>query len=114
MDKEKAKVKEKEKDAFINLQVEEGTYKTLTTRNYERRKPYKPIDPKKLTAFIPGTIKKMNTKKGKKVKKDDILCILDAMKMNNHIFAPFDGTIKEVYVKDGDRVEKNQVLVEMK
>jgi len=108
------KEKPKDKDGFITLQLEEGSYKTLTTRNYERRTPYKPNDPKKLTAFIPGTIKKLNTAKGKKVKKDDILCILDAMKMNNHIFAPFDGTVKEVYVKDGDRVEKNQVLVEMK
>jgi pyruvate carboxylase len=103
-----------EKPQYINLQVEEGTYKTQSTTKFEKRKPFTPIDPKKLTAFIPGTIKKIATGKGKKVKKGDILCILDAMKMNNHIFAPFDGTIKDVYVKDGDRVEKNQVLVEMK
>ncbi|MEI6574641.1 MAG: biotin/lipoyl-containing protein [Bacteroidota bacterium] len=110
----KAKKEKTEQDPFIDLAVEEGVYRTLTTRNFERRIPYKPIDPNKLTAFIPGTIKKMATAKGKKVKKGDVLCMLDAMKMNNLILAPFDGTIKDVFVKDGDKVEKNQVLVEMK
>jgi pyruvate carboxylase len=104
----------KTEDQFINLVVEEGVFKTLTTRNYDRRKPYKPLDPKKLTAFIPGTIKKVASGKGKKVKKGDLLLILEAMKMNNQIFAPFDGTVKDIYVKEGEKVEKNALLAEMK
>lgn len=108
------KEKVKSDDQFINLAVEEGVFKTLTTRNFERRVPYKPRDPKKLTAFIPGTIKKISSGKGKKVKKGDLLLILDAMKMNNQIFAPFDGTVKDIYVKEGERVEKNALLAEMK
>jgi pyruvate carboxylase len=114
MSKEKEKEKVKEEDLFINLVLEEGVYKTLATRNYDRRVPYKARDPKKLTAFIPGTIKKIASAKGKKVKKGDLLLILDAMKMNNQIFAPFDGTVKDIYVKEGEKVEKNALLAEMK
>lgn len=42
---------------------------------------------------------------GKKVKKGDILCIIEAMKLMNEIESEYDGKITEIYVKDGEPVE---------
>lgn len=47
---------------------------------------------------------------GKKVKKGDILCIIEAMKLMNEIESEFDGEIKEILVKDGQMVEYGKPL----
>ena len=102
-----------------NLELHDFNYdglvvKTAFTSKFANRKPYQPPDPKKLTAFIPGTIIKVFVKDKEKVKKGDSLLSLQAMKMNNIILAPFDGVVKKVYVKQGEVVVKNYLLVEMK
>jgi pyruvate carboxylase len=102
-----------------NLELHDFNYdglvvKTAFTTKFANRKPYEPNDPKKLTAFIPGTIIKVFVKDRDKVKKGDSLLSLQAMKMNNIILAPFDGVVKKVYVKTGEVVVKNYLLAEMK
>ena len=47
---------------------------------------------------------------GKKVKKGDTLCIIEAMKLMNTIESEFDGEIKEILVKDGEAVEYGKTL----
>ena len=47
---------------------------------------------------------------GKSVKKGDILCIVEAMKLMNTIESEFDGKIKEIFVKDGETVEYGKPL----
>ncbi len=47
---------------------------------------------------------------GKKVKKGDILCIIEAMKLMNEIESEFDGEIKEILVKDAEPVEYGKPL----
>ena len=47
---------------------------------------------------------------GKKVKKGDTVCIVEAMKCMNEIQAEESGEIVEVLVKDGDLVEYGQPL----
>lgn len=89
-------------------------YMTLLTRKYNERKPYSPPTPKKIHAFIPGTIVKVNIKEKEKIKKGDSLLLLQAMKMNNEILTSIDGTVKKVHVKKGDVVVKNQLLVELR
>lgn len=42
---------------------------------------------------------------GKTVKKNDTLCIIEAMKLMNEIESEYDGKITEIYVKDGEPVE---------
>jgi biotin carboxyl carrier protein len=98
-------------EVFQTLMIEDVKYKTRLTKKFLSRKPYEPIDPKKILAFIPGTIKKIYFSKGKKVKEGDKLVDLEAMKMLNTIFAPDNGTIAEIYVKEGDLVSKNHLLL---
>ncbi len=47
---------------------------------------------------------------GKNVKKGDIVCIIEAMKLMNEIESEYDGQIKEIFVKDGEAVEYGQAL----
>jgi biotin carboxyl carrier protein len=62
-------------------------------------------------AIMPGKIIAVKVRKGDRVKKGDVLCILEAMKMENEIHAPRDGIVREVKVSEGSDVEMNQVLV---
>ena len=47
---------------------------------------------------------------GQKVKKGDVLCIIEAMKLMNEIESEFDGEVKEILVKDGEAVEYGKPL----
>jgi len=98
-------------EVFQTLVIEDVKYKTRLTKKFLNRKQYEPVDPKKVLAFIPGTIKKIYFKKGKKVKAGEKLVDLEAMKMLNTIFAHENGTIAEIYIKEGDLVSKNHVLM---
>jgi biotin carboxyl carrier protein len=100
-----------ESEVFQTLVIEDVKYKTRLTRKFLNRKPYEPVDPKKILAFIPGTIKKIYFTKGKKVKAGEKLVDLEAMKMLNTIFAHENGIIAEIYIKEGDLVSKNHVLM---
>ena len=63
-----------------------------------------------VTAPMPGTILSINVKAGDAVKKGQVLCILEAMKMENEIMAGADGTVASVAVSQGDSVSTGQVL----
>lgn len=51
---------------------------------------------------------------GKKVKKGDTLCIIEAMKLMNEIESEFDGEIVEILLKDGEMVEYGKPLFKIK
>jgi len=53
-------------------------------------------------------------KPGSKVKAGQTLCILEAMKMMNHLEAEFDCEIIEIHVKSGELVEYGQELFTVK
>jgi biotin carboxyl carrier protein len=105
---------EKEPEGFQSLVIEDVKYKTRLNKKFLTRKPYEPVDPKKIQSFIPGTIGNVFVKKGKRVKTGQKLLELEAMKMVNTIFAEFDSVILDILVKPGDLVSKNQVLIQLK
>ncbi|MBO5316043.1 MAG: biotin/lipoyl-binding protein [Clostridia bacterium] len=65
----------------------------------------------KVTAPMPGTILDVKVSVGQAVKKGDVICVLEAMKMENDIPAPCDGTVASVNVQKGASVSANDVLV---
>ena len=48
---------------------------------------------------------------GKNVKKGDIVCIIEAMKVMNEIKAPCDGTVTSILVENEALVEYDQALM---
>ena len=51
---------------------------------------------------------------GTTVKKGDVLCIIEAMKLMNEIESEYDGTIVEIFVKDGEPVDYGKPLFRIK
>ena len=74
-------------------------------------KPAVPAGANAIKAPMPGNIIKVNVKAGDAVKKGDVLCVLEAMKMENDIMAPADGTVASVGVTAGQSVQTDAVLV---
>ncbi|NLY96399.1 MAG: biotin/lipoyl-binding protein [Clostridiaceae bacterium] len=70
-----------------------------------------PAGAEKVTAPMPGTILRIMVTQGATVKKGDVLCILEAMKMENEIVAPKDGTIASINVQPGASVNAGDLLV---
>ena len=64
-----------------------------------------------IKAPMPGTILKMNVKVGDSVKSGDVVCVLEAMKMENDICAPQDGVVSSIEVAQGASVATDAVLV---
>ena len=60
---------------------------------------------------MPGTILDVKVQNGQKVNAGDVLCVLEAMKMENEIPAPKAGTVTSVVVSKGASVNAGDVLV---
>ena len=67
----------------------------------------------KVKAPMPGKILEIKVKVGDVVKKGDPLVVLEAMKMENEIYAGENGTVTSVNITVGDMVEGGAVLVTM-
>lgn len=64
-----------------------------------------------VTAIMPGKIIRMLVKEGDRVQEGDVVCVLEAMKMENELRAGKSGVVKEVNVEPGSDVEMGEVLV---
>ena len=66
-----------------------------------------------VTAPMPGTILDVKVSVGQSVKKGDVICVLEAMKMENDIPAPADGVIASINVQKGASVAANDILASL-
>lgn len=64
----------------------------------------------KVTSPMPGTILAVKVSAGQEVKKGDVICVLEAMKMENDIPAPQDGVIASINIQKGASVNAGDVL----
>jgi biotin carboxyl carrier protein len=65
---------------------------------------------KTVRAPMPGLIIKVAVKPGDQVERGQILCVLEAMKMNNQIRAPQDGVVAEIQAEVGAQVNYGDPL----
>ncbi|DAC73017.1 MAG TPA: acetyl-CoA carboxylase biotin carboxyl carrier protein subunit [Thermoplasmata archaeon] len=63
---------------------------------------------------ISGTIVAIKVREGSLVKKDDVLLVIEAMKMEYLIRAPYDGKVKKVHFKEKEQIEIGQLTAEIK
>ena len=64
-----------------------------------------------VTAPLAGNVWKIEVEQGQKVQEGDLLLILEAMKMENEIFADKDGTVSQILIQEGNAVDIGQVLL---
>ncbi len=67
-------------------------------------------DGTQVKAPMPGTILAVKKSVGDAVKAGDVICVLEAMKMENDIVAPCDGTVKSINAPKGTTVNTDDVL----
>ena len=101
------------KTRYKTIIVDNVKYKTLLTKKFKNRKPYKEPELNIIKSFISGTIRKIYIKKGDTVKTGDKLVVLEAMKMRNDITAMTDGVVKKINVKVNDKITKGTVIIEL-
>ena len=73
-----------------------------------------PNDKSQAGASIPGMVSKVNVKPGDQVKVNDVLAVIEAMKMETSVVARMDGTIDEVFVKPSQSVKAGELLLTIK
>ena len=61
-------------------------------------------------AELVGNVWKIEVQAGARVEEDDVLLILESMKMEIPITAPVAGTVTEIRVKENDVVREGQVV----
>ena len=66
-----------------------------------------------IKAPMPGKVIKINVAEKDKVRKNQTLAIVEAMKMENEIKSSIDGTVKKIFCKPGDIVETQNPLIEL-
>ncbi|MDX1774370.1 pyruvate carboxylase [Oceanihabitans sediminis] len=87
-------------DASLNIIVEENT-------------KIDPSDVNQVGAPLQGSLYKVLVKKGQKVKENDPLFIIEAMKMETTVTAFKSGKIKTISLKEGNMVKQDDLVVTM-
>ena len=72
-----------------------------------------PVDEDKVCRSpIAGVVIKVNAQEGQELQVDDLMLVLEAMKMETNVNAPTAGKVKSVDVKPGDAVKLDQILLQ--
>ena len=70
-------------------------------------------DPKQVGSSIPGMVSKVNVQPGDKVEENQVLLIIEAMKMETAITARTAGSVKKVLIKEGQPGKAKELLMEL-
>ena len=107
-------------DGTINVQFElNGMRREVTVRDPHASEQTRQAtladesDPLQVGTSIPGMVSKLCVKQGDHVEKDQVLIIIEAMKMETAITARTAGTVKSVRVKEGQPVKAKELLMEL-
>ncbi|MCF7792079.1 MAG: biotin/lipoyl-binding protein [Victivallales bacterium] len=114
---EELKKSSKTKTVEVNTSEKKDNYEVDTKKTNPVPKVKKPEELNKgegksdVTAPLPGVIVDILVKEGDKVKENDPVAILEAMKMENMLPSPISGKIDKVYVNKGQEVAGNYPLL---
>ena len=71
-------------------------------------------DERQIGASIPGMISRVDVQPGDEVDENQVLAVVEAMKMETSIVAPKGGVIDQVLIKKGDNVKAGELLITLK
>ena len=99
---------EKEKFVFVDGQVFKVKPVELTSSKKKKKK-----EEGDLNSPISGKVVTVKAKKGASVKKGDVIMVIEAMKMEYLIRAPYAGKVTKINFKDKDQIEIGQTTAEI-
>ena len=73
-----------------------------------------PSDKSQVGASIPGMVSKVNVKPGDTVEENQVLAVIEAMKMETSVVARMAGTVDQVLIKEGGSVKAGELLITIK
>ncbi|OON96557.1 MAG: acetyl-CoA carboxylase biotin carboxyl carrier protein subunit [Candidatus Epulonipiscium fishelsonii] len=73
--------------------------------------PAAPVTGTKVVAPMPGKIVDIKVTQGQAVKEGDLVAVLEAMKMENEIFASATGKVASIVAQKGATIEANDVII---
>ena len=99
-----------------NVTVKEGTSEVQSVTEASARKESPPAtepggDVVAVTASVPGNVYRLVVGVGDKVKENETLILLEAMKMETPVASPCDGEVASIDVSQGDVVEAGQLIL---
>lgn len=71
-------------------------------------------DAEGIRAPLPGLILEVLVKEGDRVTSGQNIVLMEAMKMENQVQAPYDGEVHKIHIKPGETVDEEQLLVEIR
>ena len=74
-------------------------------------KPKSTVSNHKVKPPLPGVILDICVKEGDEIKKGQVLYVLEAMKMENHIESDYDGIVKRIHRTKGESLLENDVIL---
>ena len=105
-------------DGTINVQFElNGMRREVTVRDPNASEQTRQAtladesDPMQVGSSIPGMVSKVCVKQGDHVEKDQVLAIIEAMKMETAITARTAGTVQAIRIKEGQPVKARELLM---
>ena len=99
-----------DKDKFVFVEGDVFKVRNIELTGAKKTKKKEEGD---LNSPISGKVVSIKVKDGDKVKKGDVLMIIEAMKMEYLIRAPYNGKVKKVNFKEKDQIEIGQNTVEI-
>jgi pyruvate carboxylase subunit B len=96
----------------LNVEIDGESYLVKVApagMTIQEAQPKAPTDG--LTVPMQGVVIRYKVKKGDRVAVGDAVAVLEAMKMEQNIFANKNGTVKEIYIKEGTTVTPGDVLM---
>lgn len=95
----------------MNLFIKTLAWKYLAKKDRPIIDPHTPGS--YLSSFL-GSVIDVKVKIGDTVKKGDVLCVLEAMKMEENIVSDVDGVVENIFIKPGDQVAFEEVIMIIK
>jgi len=115
MEKMRIKVNGKVYDVEVEMVSSDGALSNITPSSDEVEAPVqrkkKTTSTGDISSPIAGVVKEIKVKVGDNVEENQLLIVLEAMKMNTNILSDRAGNVKDIPVSVGDNVAMGQTLV---
>jgi acetyl-CoA/propionyl-CoA carboxylase biotin carboxyl carrier protein len=94
----------------VRLEMQEPAWTPLARRHRERGSGLAAGLSGAVLSPMQGTVLKIEVSDGQEVEAGSVLCLIEAMKMENEIHAPVTGVVESVVVTPGQQVASGQLL----